>query len=134
MAIQKINTDTLAKPHGFAHAIVATGARIVTTTGQISVDLEGNLVGPGDYRTQAYLTVQNAFKALTATGASAADVTRMMVYVVEATQENLERVYEGLGQAVGEAGGRSTAMTLIGITALSTPGALIEVDLTAVLD
>ncbi|WP_370937379.1 RidA family protein [Amycolatopsis sp. cg13] len=134
MAVKKVNTDTLAKPHGFAHAMVASGSKIITTTGQISADLDGNIVGAGDHATQSYLATVNAFKALTATGAAATDVTRMMVYVVDATQENLEKVYEGLGKGVGEAGGKSTAMTLVGIIGLANPDALIEIDLTAVVD
>ncbi|MET7519259.1 hypothetical protein ABZS88_38685 [Streptomyces sp. NPDC005480] len=56
----------------------------------------------------------------------------MMVYVVDPTQENLEKLYVGLAKATSEAGGSTTAMTLIGVVGLSTPGALVEADMTAI--
>jgi enamine deaminase RidA (YjgF/YER057c/UK114 family) len=135
MTIQKINAETLPKPHGFAHAIVATGTKTVYTSGVVGIDADENLAGGDrDYRAQAHQATKNAYAALAAAGAAPPDVVRLMLYVVDPTQDNLEEVYAGFGAAVGEGGGKSTAMTLIGITGLSIPGAVVEIDATAVID
>jgi enamine deaminase RidA (YjgF/YER057c/UK114 family) len=135
MAIQKINADALPKPHGFAHAVVATGATTVYTSGVVGIDADENLAGGDrDYRAQAYQATKNAYAALAAAGASPADVVRLMLYVVDPTQENLDEVYAGFGKAVGDGGGKSTAMTLIGTSGLSLTGAVVEIDATALID
>lgn len=138
MTLEKINPDTLAQPHGFAHVVVATGSRLVFATGQIAIDKEANLLGAGpdgpDYREQAYHAALNAYAAITGGGATPADIVRFTVYVIDPAQENLEELYAGLGQAAKEAGAKRTAMTLIGITGLSTPGAVVEIETTAIMD
>lgn len=134
MTIQKINPDTLAKAHGYAQVIVGSGSRLVFTSGQGALDADGKLVGEGpDYHTQARQAAGNVYAAVAAAGATAADIVRLMVYVVDPTEENLEQVYAGLGEAARAAGAKSTAMTLIGITAMSEPGAVVEMDATALL-
>ena len=132
MTIQKLNPDTIAPPHGHAQVVIASGSKIVFISGQISIGRDENLIGAGDYEAQGYQATLNAYAAIAASGAIAADVARMMVYVVDPAPEHLEKLYAGLGKAVSETGGRTAAMTLIGITGLSEPGALVEVELTAV--
>lgn len=135
MTIQKINPDTIAPPHGHAQVIVATGGKFVFTSGQVAIDVNEKLIGAGaDYEAQGYKAVSNAYAAITASGASPRDVVRMMVYVVNPASENLEQLYAGLANAMRDAGGKTTAMTLIGITGLSEPGAVVEVDMMAVAD
>ncbi|MFB7161077.1 RidA family protein [Streptomyces sp. NPDC056242] len=134
MTIQKINPETIAPPHGHAQVVVATGSKQVYISGQIAIDVDEKLLGEGDYETQGYHTVKNAYAAIAASGATPKDVVRLMVYVVDPTQENLEKLYSGLAKATAEAGGSTTAMTLIGVVGLSTPGALVEADMTAITD
>jgi enamine deaminase RidA (YjgF/YER057c/UK114 family) len=132
MTIQKVNPDTLAPPHGHAQVVIATGTKQVYISGQVALDTSETLLGAGDYEAQGYHTVLNAYRAIAAAGASPKEVVRMMVYVIDPTPDNLDNLYRGLAKAVGEAGGSTTAMTLIGVAGLSVPGALVEVDLTAV--
>lgn len=132
MAIQKFNPDTLPKPHGYAQVIVGTG-KLVFTSGQVGIDIDEKLVG-ADYRSQARQTAANVYAALAAAGAEAKDMVRLMLYVVDTSEENLEQVYIGLGEAAAEVGAKATTMTLIGVAGLSVPGAVVEMDATAVLD
>ena len=135
MTIQKIYPDALAKPHGYAHVLVGTGSKLVCTSGQLAIDADENLVGgERDYRAQGYQAAGNVYAALEAAGASAADVVRLMIYVVDPTADNLEQLYVGLGEAGAEAGAKATATTLVGIAALSLPGAVVEIDATALID
>ena len=135
MILEKVNADSLAKPHGYSHAVVATGSKFVYTSGQVGIDKESNLVGAErDYRAQGQQAASNVYTALAAAGAKASDIVRMMMYVVDPSAENLDQLYEGLGEAGREAGAKSTSMVLIGVTALSLPGAVVEFDATAVID
>lgn len=135
MATQRVNPDTLAEAHGFAHTLVATGSKLVFTSGQVSIDADGNLIGEGpDYRAQGRQAAANIYAALAAGGASPSDMVRLMIYVVDPADEHLEQLYAGLGEAAREVGAKATATTLIGVTALSEKGAVVELDATALVD
>ncbi len=135
MTIEKIKPEALPPAHGFAHAVVATGTRFVVTSGQTPVDARGDLVGAGpDYRAQAYQAAKNVYTAIAAAGASAADIVRLTIFVVDAADENLELLYAGLGEAGGEAGARATATTLVGVSQIAVPGAVVEIEATAITD
>jgi enamine deaminase RidA (YjgF/YER057c/UK114 family) len=134
MTLEKINPETLPPPHGHAQVVVASGSRFVFTSGQIGVDVTESLVGDDtDYRAQGRQAAANAYAAIEAGGATAADIVRFTVYVVDPVEENLDQLYTGLGEAARTAGAKLTAMTLIGITGLSTPGAVVEIEATAVI-
>jgi enamine deaminase RidA (YjgF/YER057c/UK114 family) len=135
VTLQRIDPDTLSRPHGHAQVVVATGSRLVFASGQVAIDTVENLLGSGpDYREQGYRAALNAYAAVRASGATPADIVRLAVYVVDAIEPHLEPLYEGLGQAAREAGAKRTAMTLVGITGLSLPGAVVEIEATAVID
>jgi len=133
MTLQKIYPDNLVRPHGYVHAVVATGSKLIMTAGQVGCEPDLTPAG-ADYRSQARKAAENVYAAVTAAGATPADIVRMMVYVVDPTEANLDDAYEGLGEAAVAAGAKSTTMTLIGVTALSNPAFKIELDATAVID
>ncbi|WP_158890846.1 RidA family protein [Amycolatopsis anabasis] len=133
MVTRKINPSTLPKPHGHAQIIVASGGTLVFTSGQVAIDPDEKLIGDGpDYRAQARQTAENVYAAVAAAGLTPADIVRLTIYVVDPAPENLEELYVGLGEAGAAAGAKSTAMTLIGVTGLSFPGAVVEMDATAI--
>jgi enamine deaminase RidA (YjgF/YER057c/UK114 family) len=135
MALEKINPNTLSKPHGFSHVVVATGPRLVLTSGQTPIDLEGKLVGKGpDYRAQGLQAASNLYAALEAGGAAATDIARMTIYVVDATDENLNDLYAGLGQAGRDAGAKATCTTLVGVASIAIPGAVVEIEAMAITE
>ena len=129
------NSEELAEPHGFHHAVSATGTRTVYTSGQVGADREGKVVGEGtDYRAQGYQATLNLHAELRAAGAGPGDVVKYTMYVVNPTEENLNEVYRGIGRASKELGATPTGTTLVGVTALSVAGAVYEVDAIAVVE
>jgi enamine deaminase RidA (YjgF/YER057c/UK114 family) len=135
MATEKINPESLAKPHGYAQAIAATGTRFVFTSGQTPIDKDGELVGAGpDYRAQGRQAAANVYAAVTAAGASARDIVRLTIYVVDPSDANLDELYAGLGEAGKDAGAKATATSLIGVAAIAVPGAMVEIEATALVD
>ena len=135
MSLQKIDPDTLAPPHGHCQIVIAQG-RTVYTSGQVAIDTDEKLIGadPVDYAVQAKHTLLNVYNAVEAAGGTAADIARLMVYVADATQEHLDQVYAGIGEAFTEGGGRRSAMTLLGVSGFSNPGVVVEMDATAVIE
>ena len=47
--VELINPEGLPKPHSYHQVAVATGSRLVFVSGQVSEDVQGNLVGAGDF-------------------------------------------------------------------------------------
>jgi 2-iminobutanoate/2-iminopropanoate deaminase len=77
MRATRSNPETVAAPMGtYSQAVrVETGDAVwIHVSGQIAIDLEGNLVGPGDVRAQTRQVYQNLKAILAANGATFADV------------------------------------------------------------
>ncbi|GAB2459256.1 RidA family protein [Jatrophihabitans fulvus] len=135
MTIEKLKPDTMPPTHGYPQATVATGSRMVFTSGQVGMGLDEKMVAGGDdYAALMKQAVLNGYAAVTAAGGTPSDVVRLMIYVVDPTPAKLEQVYAGYGEAMQTLGARPSAMTLIGVTALSEPEYFVEIDITAVLD
>jgi enamine deaminase RidA (YjgF/YER057c/UK114 family) len=72
----------LAPGPGYSHAVTGRG-RWVATAGQVAIDSEGKLVGPGDPEAQTRQVFANLSRALDAAGASFADVIKLNYYVTD---------------------------------------------------
>ena len=53
MAIERINPAEIHQPGGYTHVVHTSGARTAYISGQVALDLEGNVVGPGDLEAHA---------------------------------------------------------------------------------
>jgi enamine deaminase RidA (YjgF/YER057c/UK114 family) len=109
----------------YEHAVVAENT--VYLAGQIALDPEGNLVGPGDAEAQTRQLYGNMERVLAASGASFNDVVSMTVYMT-----NLQH-REGHNKVRGELGITSPANTSVVISALAQPDFLLEVEAIAVI-
>src|SRR5204862_610404 len=74
----------LAPGPGYSHAVTGRG-RWVATSGQVALDDEGKLVGPGDPEAQTRQVFANLDRALAAAGASFTDVIKLNYYVTDIT-------------------------------------------------
>ena len=122
---QRLTVSDLAKPPGYAHVVVATGTRLVTTAGAVPLDEEGNLVGSGDVRAQARQTLHNLMRQLEAAGASGEDVLKTTVYVASNARADLVACWEEIQAAA--------ASTLLGVALLGYTGQMVEIEAIAVL-
>lgn len=134
MTIQRIKPEGLAPAHGYAHATVARGSKIVHVGGQIAIDTSGAITDPDDYAAQGETCLRNLVIALEAAGATTSDIASITVYVVALDPQTQERTFEGYGAAAAELGVRSTGFAVIGVQALGHPDALVELTATAVVD
>jgi len=131
MRATRSNPDTVAAPMGtYSQAVrVETGDAVwIHVSGQIAIDLEGNLVGPGDVRAQTRQVFENLGAILAANGATFADVVKIGTYLT--TLDDLAGMREVRGEYLTAEPPASTAVQVV---ALVVPDALIEIDLVAVV-
>jgi len=131
MRATRSNPDTVAAPMGtYSQAVrVETGDAIwIHVSGQIAIDLEGNLVGPGDVRAQTRQVFENLRAILEANGATFVDVVKIGTYLT--TLDDLAGMREVRGEYLTAEPPASTAVQVV---ALVVPDALIEIDLLAVV-
>ena len=83
MAKENISPKNVYAPNGY-HQAVKVGNTIYTA-GQVAQDLEGNLVGKGDFLKQVEQAFENLKNVLEAAGATMADIVQLSMYVTDYT-------------------------------------------------
>lgn len=122
----------LAPGPGYAHAVTATG-RLAFISGQIALDADGRLVGPGDLAAQTRQALGNLHRVLLGLGADWPDVARFTWYLTDTTNVQVIRDIrdELIRPALGDK--PNPASTLVQVAALFRPDLLIEVEAVAAL-
>jgi enamine deaminase RidA (YjgF/YER057c/UK114 family) len=111
--------------------VAASGSRTIYTAGQMSIDERGALVGAGDLAAQTAQAMRNVGLALSAAGASYADIVKITTYVVNYKPEH--RTIIGKARAPFFANGTPPASTLVGVAALALSEWLVEIEAIAVI-
>ena len=114
----------------YSHVVTVNGpGKTIYIAGQLARDLEGNIVGPGDMRAQMEQTFKNLDACLKAAGASWADVVKSNTYVTD---------YQAFSQCsdvrMRYFGVASPTSTTIQISGLAQPGAMVEIEMIAVVE
>jgi reactive intermediate/imine deaminase len=131
MRATRSNPDTVAEPMGtYSQAVrVETGDAVwIHISGQIAIDTEGNLVGPGDVRAQTRQVFENLKAILEANGATFTDAVKIGTYLT--TLDDLTGMREVRSEYLTA---NPPASTAVQVVALVVPEALIEIDLVAVV-
>jgi enamine deaminase RidA (YjgF/YER057c/UK114 family) len=126
---RNVNPDELGPARGFSHATVAGG--LVWLGGQIGSDVTGKVPEPGDVVAQFTRAIRNVSIALRAVGSVPADTVKLTYYVTDLT------IYKDNLRAIGSAyrdvfGHHYPATTLVEVSSLFDPDALIEIEAVAV--
>lgn len=107
-----------------SHAVRANG--LIYVSGQLPVDSAGALVGAGSMEAQARQVFANINAVLKSAGCGLDRVVRLTCYVTDFSD------YGAYSRVRGEIfGARPPASTTVGVAKLLVPGALLEVDATA---
>jgi 2-iminobutanoate/2-iminopropanoate deaminase len=104
------------------------GARLLILAGQVALDHAGALVGGDDMRAQTKQVFEAIGALLAARGATFADVVNIRTYLAD--MDRLREYGEVRMSYLGDA--RPTSTT-VEVSRLFRPGALLEVDITAVV-
>jgi len=127
MGRELLNPAGLHPAPGFSHVAIATGSKLVCFAGQVALDPEFNIVGPGDLRAQTVAAMRNVEVALNEVGAAWDDIVRRTVYTTMPTE--YETITSGIDEVTGGAG--HPAQTILGVTGLAVDGLLVEIECTA---
>jgi len=131
MRATRSNPDTVAAAMGtYSQAVrVEAGDAVwIHVSGQIAIDREGDLVGPGDLRAQTRQVFENLKAILEANGATFGDAVKIGTYLT--TLDDLAAMREVRSEYLTSDPPASTAVQVV---ALVVPDALIEIDLVAVV-
>lgn len=131
MPLELINPDDLPVPQMYTQVVVATGTRMVFVSGQQPEDIDGKLVGHGDFAAQARLAFGNLGRALSAAGARPEQVCKITIYVVDYKRDEHVPIIEDAQASLF--GDHKPANVIVGV-AIMSPGYLFEVDAIAMID
>lgn len=134
MPVRLANPDGVYKPDSYFQASVSTGSSIVCLSGQVALSEAGELVGRGDLACQSEQVYTNIFHALKGVGASFSDVAKLTVFIPNYSPEKMGLLVEGATKAAQALGfDPRKPITLVGVSTLSNPDFLVEVEALAVL-
>jgi enamine deaminase RidA (YjgF/YER057c/UK114 family) len=119
--------DRVGAGPGYSQAVTVTGT-LAFVSGQVALDGEGNLVGPGDLAAQTRQAMQNLEGVLAQLGATWADVVKFGWYLTDVTEIQKVRDVrdEFLRPLLGDR--PNPASTLVQVAGLFRPEFLIEVE------
>ena len=126
-----IHPESWPAGSGYAHGMIARG-RVVTIAGQIGWDPVAQVVVAGSIVEQTRQALANIVTVLAAAGGAPADLVRLTWFVTDRDAYLRER--KDIGAAYRAVIGRHfPPMSVIVVAGLLEPGALVEIEATAVL-
>ncbi len=133
MEREHIDPAGIYKHPAFTRVVTVKGPmKMVFIAGQTPSDENYQCVVPGDYRAQ-YVAVMNSLEIqLKAAGASWDDVVYRRIFVLD-VDEYLKVASDPATPKYGDPD-RPPPSTMVGVTRLSNPDFLIEIDLTAIVE
>ena len=102
---------------------------LVITSGQAAIDLEGNLVGVGDFDAQAEQTFRNVEAVLQAAGSGLDRVVKVTIFLTD--MANFPKIMELRQRWFSKP---YPADTIVEVKSLALPELQIEIEATAVMD
>lgn len=119
------------RPKGYSNGYRL--GNVLFVAGQVAWDTDEQIVGPGDFAVQFAQALGNVRAVLDAAGVAPERVGRVTVYVTD------KDAYVAALAAVGAAwraqfGRHYPAMSLVQVAALLEPGAMVEIEATAVVE
>lgn len=130
--IDRIRPDFLHnKPH-FTNLVTSSGGKTVRLSGLVASTADGDLVGAGDLAAQMGYIYDTIRRSLELAGATPADVVRQRIFIVGLQLDHRPVIMKAMMDFYGDGG--SAASTCVGVDALLVEGALVEIDVTVVVD
>ena len=124
--LRRINPEGMTQPTTYSH-LVRAGDQLFLA-GQVAVDGDGNLVGPGDMVAQVRQVLQNMRTVLASQGADFSDIAKINIFTVDI------EAFRGAAAVRAEFfGAHAPASTLVQVVRLARPEFLVEIEAVAVI-
>lgn len=129
--IEKLNPSGMpdAGPLGYSQVVISQPGRMIFISGQVAIPPDGSSV-PASVADQIPVVLKNISTALSAAGATAADVVSVRIYVVDLDPA---RIGDLMAPIAAMFGGQAPALTGVGVSALASPEFKIEMEAIAVV-
>lgn len=127
-----VNPMELGAPKGYSNGMIApAGGRLLFVAGQIGWNEEQELVSK-DFTRQFRRALKNVLTVVRSAGGGPEHIARLTLYVVdkEVYLQNLQKIGKAYKSLMGT---RFPAMSLVEVSGLLEPDALVEIEATAVL-
>lgn len=129
MEIELINSDSLYKFKDFYHVGVAKNATIIAIGGQSSIDVNGEIVGPGDLHRQIEQVFRNILVALNELEMDEKNILKYTTYLSKFDAETYRKYVKGKRKCAEVLGVElAQPNTVVGVTALAHPELLVEIE------
>lgn len=131
MPRQQVSSPKIGKPSGhFSHAnMVEAKGRLVFISGMLAKDADSKIVGVGDAEAQTRQVCENLKSAVEAAGGTLDDICRVDVYV--RNMEHFDVIHKVRREYFSSP---PPASTMVEITKMTSPDALIEINAIAVIE
>ena len=126
--IIRSNPEELAQPPGYTQLVEVGPGRLIFVSGQVALDRSGDVVGKGDFDTQADQVFRNIIAAVTSRGGGPDTVVKLTMFITD--MADLPRLRIARDRHFPP-GATAPASTLVQVAALFRPEFLIEVEATA---
>ena len=131
MKKQLVNPPNFPKPRGYTNGVVVAPGRMLYVAGQVAFDKDAHIVSP-DFATQFLAALDNVIAVVRASGGGSEHIVKLLAFVTDLDK------YRAAQKAIGEGwrarmGSYWPAMSLVKVAGLLEPGALVEIEGTAVL-
>ena len=117
--------EDLPQPNGYSHVVTLPPGRLVWTSGQVPIGLDGTLADGWEEQTRTAFA--NVGRALTAAGADWPDVVKLTIFVVDVSE--LATIRSVRDEFVNTA--QPPTSSLVQVAGLFRPDVLIEVEAVA---
>ncbi|MFP6710219.1 MAG: RidA family protein [Rhodospirillales bacterium] len=131
LSITRHRPEFLHNKLHFTNLIVSEGGKHVFLSGLVASTADGELVGAGELAAQMKFIFDSIREALATVGALPANIVRQRIFVVDLQLSHRSIIANAMTEFYGEDG--SATSTCVGIPALLVEGALVEIDVTAVI-
>ena len=127
-----VNPESLGKPTGFNHGVLASGGRVLFIAGQAGWEHSADGTPPPSFPEQFARALDKVIAVVQEAGGQPTDIARLTIYVTDLNEYRGAR--EQLGQDWKARLGRYyPATTLVEVKGLVDEDAVVEIEATAVI-
>jgi len=133
MTVTLSSPKTMPPPTGYSQVAEVTKGKIVLIAGQVAHDVNGNLVGEGDFAAQVEQVFKNLDAAVRAAGGTFKNIIKINNYCVASVDPAELAVFRTVRDRYVDTAAPPVS-TFVFVSRLVRPGWLFETDAMAVID